>query len=255
MGNPFTASQLKAMRQKKKEKEAKLSTLMDRNNGPMEAVENTTKNLPTLRPQSTGDPVKDMVGINHQLNHLPEHFSHCDERQLREAWEGADRIGRAAAWIKGHILLTLDRKYKEEAVKNFAQEQGITKASAYNYIHLAEMFPKVDPVLEPSFHFKAISLAHGDRQMAIQLIEKAKERKLADPKYSFRDFVKDAGMQDNAKEDRKPLKIDIIAGKTIKDLKILLKHPELSRIPKDIQEITGLANQIELAFRKEGNLK
>lgn len=250
MAKLFKSAKLDEIRAKKKLKDAKLAELMDDNKEPIQAVEEQASKLPALRPHTTGDPVRDIVGINHQLNNLPDHFDQCSERQLREAWDGAERVGRAAAWIKGHILLTLNRKYKESAVKKFAEDLGISQVTAYGYIRLAELFPKVDPVLEPTFHFKAIALSHGDKGEALKLIEQAKKKKIADPKYSVRDFIEDVSAKRKDRADHKPVNLARVAGNAISNLRVLARHSDLSEIRENIKELNSLIEKINLALKK-----
>lgn len=250
MAKLFKAIKLEELRKAKKLKDAKLTNLMDDNSEPIRAVHDAAKKLHALQPYTTGDPVRDIVGINAQLNYLPDHFDKCNEKQLREAWEGAEKAGRATAWIKGHIILTLNRKYKDEAVRKFAEEMGLSPKTIYNYMHLAELFPKVDPILDPSFHFKAIAMSHGDKDKAIKLIEKAKEKRMEDPSYSVRDFVEESADGKKQKNAKPVPAAKSLVERILKDLQILSKHVELSDCRDNFKEVNKFVERINLLLKK-----
>lgn len=239
---PFKKNKLEEVRAKN---ESKLAQLTDRNTKPFEGVIESVKDNALLKPYSTGNATRDLVGIEHQLNHLPEHLNSLNERQLVESWEHAEKIGKGAVWIKGHIVSIMKKNYGDENVKNFATKHNLNQSTIYNYIRLAEIFPKVDPLLDPTFHFKAIAITHGNKEKSIEAIEAARAKKVSDPKYSVRDFVNEIGRK---AKTVKTSKAKVNAGNSLKRVTSLLlginKNGGLVKHKKELQEIKNIVDRI-----------
>lgn len=242
MAAPFKKNKLAEVRAKN---ENKLAQLTDRNTKPFDGAIEAVKDNALLKPYSTGNATRDLVGIEHQLNHLPEHLNNLNERQLGESWEHAEKIGKAAAWIKGHIVSIMKKNYGAENIKKFAAKHNLNQSTIYNYIQLAEIFPKVDPLLDPSFHFKAIAITHGNKEKSIEAIETARTKKESDPKYSVRDFVNDIGRKIKT---GKSGKTNVAAGSSLKRVTSLLlginKNGGLVKHKKELQEIKKIVDGI-----------
>lgn len=232
MPKPFSAKNLQQIRQGKV---AGLLKLKDRNTKPFEAIEKSAGELSSLQPYTTGDPLRDLTGIDHQLNHLPDKLKELNEKQLSDAWDESEKVGRRAIFVQAHIALTVSRKYAEEGVKKFAESKNKSVRTIYNYIQLATLFPRIDPILEPTFYFRAIDMAHGDKEKSAKLIEMAKEKKVENPTYSVRDFMSEA------------------ASKTVKKTQVNTKAV-ISRITSLLQEIRK-ATDIKEHHKELINLK
>lgn len=242
MPNPLAGKKMDAVRSSKTPD--MLDNIYDSNTAPVEGMKATLEEAKAIAANDSDEPDVDLCGIKHRLNRIPVQLEKLDQRGLESAWDSADKIGRAAAWIKGHVVLTMDRKFKEEAVKRFAEEKGLSERMIYNYMHLAETFPHVDMILEPTFHFKALSISRGDREKAIALIEMAREKKKNDTAYSVRDFMADAGEPRNSKLPQDD------PGKFIKHLNALLTElKRLENLDAFKNELAAARNTLDLLLK------
>lgn len=246
MSKPFSKSKLEHVRTTATE--TKLEGLRERNVKPFEGAKKALTGNELLKPYTTGNATRDLMGIESQLNHYPDQLSKLSERELDESWKHAEKIGKAAAWIKGHIVLVTNRKFGEKSVEKFAQRHSVGKRIIYNYLHLAEMFPKVDPILEPSFHFKAMDMAHGDKNKTIKLIEMARDKKISNPKYSVRDFMGDAEKKISKRNesDNRTEPVDLIK----KITKILAEIKLSKNIKQYKKDLLDLKSEIELILKQ-----
>lgn len=238
MPKPFSTKKLVQVRQGGVDH---LLDLKEKNTKPFEAIEEAASKLDSLRPYSTGDPLRDLTGIDRQLNHLPEKLKELNERQLSEAWDEAEKVGRRAVFVQSHIALTINRKYAEEGVKKFAEAKNKSVRTIYNYIKLAELFPKIDPILDPSFYFKAIDMAHGDRDKSVKLIEMAKEKKSDDPAYSVRDFMSESAKKTGKKKE---VSTKAVITRVASLLQEIRKAKDVAEYRAELQDIKNLLDGI-----------
>lgn len=238
MPKPFSSKNLQQIRQGKV---ASLLKLKDRNTKPFEAIEDGARNLKSLQPYTTGDPLRDLTGIDHQLNHLPEKLKELNQKQLSDAWDESEKVGRRAIFVQAHIVLTIKRKYAEEGVKKFAEAKNKSPQTIYNYIRLAELFPKIDPILDPSFYFKAIDMAHGDQEKSVKLIEMAKEKKVGNPAYSIREFLSEASKKTAKKKD---INTKACIARATSLLQEIRKAPDVLEYRKELQDLRHILQSI-----------
>lgn len=238
MPKPFSAKNLEQIRQGKV---AGLLKLKERNTKPFEAIKDSAGQLASLRPYTTGDPLRDLTGIDHQLNHLPDKLKELNEKQLSDAWDESEKVGRRAIFVQAHIVLTIKRKYAEEGVKKFAEAKNKSPQTIYNYIRLAELFPQIDPILDPTFYFKAIDMAHGDQGKSVKLIEMAKEKKIANPTYSVRDFMSEASKKTVKKKDINTKACIARAASLLQEIR---KAPDVMEYRKELQDLRHILASI-----------
>lgn len=189
-----------------------------------------------LASYSTGNTSRDLVGIEGQLafiiNKHPDRFATMSKEALEVSWEKADKINKATAWIKGHVVLAMDKKYGNKAVANFAETHNVSRMTINNFKRLAEMFPKVDPLLDPTFHIKAMTITHGDKERTLKLIEMARDHKKQNKDYSVSQFVKDAVKKHSKKAVSKDE--DVIG--IVKKISTLLGKIKLSKNIKSYKD-------------------
>jgi hypothetical protein len=204
MSKPFSKDNLLKMREARSKGQQTLTALADQNDEPLKGVEAVASKLPTLQPYSTGDPVRDLQGINRQLNHLPQMLETKSRRELETLWDQLDTVDKRTIWIRGHIANTLNTKFGEGTIVEFAESRGLAAKTIYDCMRVVNTFHSIEDILSPSFYMKAIALAHGEKDDAVKLIEMAKEKKEKDINYSVRDFIGDAAAKLKRTKDTSP---------------------------------------------------
>jgi hypothetical protein len=192
------------------------------------------KNLPTSLPLPT---ITDLPTMAERLNVMPKLFDEMEKPQLYLAWDSANSIEKSSAWIKGHIAMTINKKFGESTIKEFAESKNLSYVTVYRYMKLAELFPKVDKILDPSYFFKAIEIAKGDNDKAVKLIEGAREKKKENPKYSVSQFAAEATSDSSKNNSIKSISTKSALSKALELAKILKNAKDLGEHEKEIEHL------------------
>jgi len=176
-----------------------------------------------------------------KLNAMATQIPSMNLDQMDKFWDQLESMGNAIVWTRGHIALQMHKSYGEGEILKFAESKNLDKRSIYRYMKLAELFPKVDKVLSPSFFFKAIEVTHGDKVQTTKLIEEARERKKDNPKYSVREFTADVcGDNKKTKNAKKETAKDIIH----KIMLVVQKLEKIKNLDNANEELSQLKQRV-----------